>query len=118
MDSLGNLQQQTSPDTGITEAGHDPAGNLTARTDARGKTANYSYDSLGRISQIAYDDQTVTYTWDNCTNGINRLCSLANNTVTTRYSYDSHGRISQKSQTPSTAATPLTVSHTYNSAGQ
>jgi len=116
MDSLGNLQQQNSPDTGITEFSHDPAGNLTARTDARGKTANYSYDSLGRISQIAYDDQTVTYTWDNCTNGINRLYSLSNNTGTTRYSYDSHGRITSKTQ--SAAATPLTVSHSYNSTGQ
>jgi len=115
-DSLGNLSQQTSPDTGITTADHDPAGNLKTRTDARGKTANYSYDSLNRISQITYDDQTVNYTWDNCTNGINRLCSLANNNNSISYSYDSHGRISQKSQ--NTGATPLTVSHSYNAAGQ
>ncbi|MGZ8222748.1 MAG: RHS repeat-associated core domain-containing protein [Methylobacter sp.] len=105
-DSLGQVTSITDPR------------NLTARTDARGKTAHYSYDSLGRISQITYDDQTVTHAWDNCTNGINRLCSLSNNTCTTRYSYDSHGRITQKSQSPSTAATPLTVSHTYNPAGQ
>jgi len=118
-DSLGNLNQQTSPDTGITTTDHDPAGNLKTRTDARGKTANYSYDSLNRISQIAYDDQTVNYTWDNCANGINRLCSLANNNNSSiSYSYDSHGRISQKSQTQSAAATPLTVSHSYNAAGQ
>jgi RHS repeat-associated protein/uncharacterized repeat protein (TIGR02543 family) len=115
-DSLGNLSQQTSPDTGITEASHDPAGNLTTRTDARGKTANYSYDSLNRISKIVYDDQTVTYNWDNCANGISRLCSLSNNNSSISYSYDSHGRITQKSQ--NTGATPLTVSHTYNSAGQ
>jgi len=118
IDSLGNLNQQTSPDTGVTEASHDPAGNLLTRIDARGKTANYSYDSLNRISQIAYDDQTVNYTWDNCANGINRLCSLANNNSSTNYSYDSHGRISQKSQAQSVAANPLTVSHSYNAAGQ
>jgi RHS repeat-associated protein len=117
-DSLGNLSQQTSPDTGVTTADHDPAGNLTTRTDARGKTANYTYDSLNRISQIAYDDQTVNYTWDTCANGIGRLCSLSNNNSNLSYRYDSHGRISQKSQTQSAAATPLTVSHTYNSAGQ
>jgi len=116
IDSLGNLNQQTSPDTGITAADHDPAGNLKTRTDARGKTANYSYDSLNRISKIAYDDQTVNYTWDNCTNGISRLCSLTNNNSSISYSYDSHGRITQKSQ--NSGATPLTASHSYNSAGQ
>ncbi|EGW21449.1 RHS repeat domain-containing protein [Methylobacter tundripaludum] len=116
VDSLGNLLKQTSPDTGITDADHDPAGNLKTRTDARGKIANYSYDSLNRISKIAYDDQTVSYTWDNCANGINRLCSLSNNNSSLSYGYDSHGRITGKTQ--STGATPLTVSHSYNSAGQ
>ncbi|MFI3158437.1 MAG: RHS repeat-associated core domain-containing protein, partial [Methylococcaceae bacterium] len=116
VDSLGNLTQQTSPDTGSTDANHDAAGNLSTRTDARGKTASYRYDSLNRISQIAYDDQTVNYSWDNCVNGISRLCSLSNNNSSTRYNYDSHGRITGKSQ--SAGASPLTVSHTYNAAGQ
>ena len=115
MDSLGNLNRQTSPDTGPTDTVHDEAGNLTTRTDARGKTAAYSYDSLDRLSKIVYDDQTVNYTWDSCANGISRLCSLSNNTGSLSYSYDSHGRLTGKSQ--STGATPLTVSHSYNSAG-
>ncbi|MFI3157234.1 MAG: hypothetical protein QX199_13855 [Methylococcaceae bacterium] len=116
MDSLGNLRKQTSPDTGSTLAAQDPAGNLKTRTDARGKTASYNYDSLNRISQIAYDDQTVNYNWDNCINGINRLCSLSNNSSSTSYNYDSHGRITGKTQ--SAGASPLTVSHTYNASGQ
>lgn len=115
-DSLGNLSQQTSPDTGVTTADHDPAGNLLTRTDARGKTATYRYDSLNRISQIADDDQTVNYTWDNCANGISRLCSLSNNNSSISYSYDSHGRMTGKSQSP--GAAPLTVTHSYNAAGQ
>lgn len=116
MDSLGNLLKQTSPDTSVTDADHDAAGNLKTRTDARGKTANYSYDSLNRISQIAYDDQTATYNWDNCANGISRLCSLTNNNSGTSYGYDSHGRITSKTQTA--GATSLAVNHTYNAAGQ
>jgi len=90
VDSLGNLKQQTSPDTGSTDAVHDEAGNLTTRTDARGKTAAYSYDSLDRLSKIVYDDQTVNYTWDSCANGIGRLCSLSNNTVS--HSYNAAGQ--------------------------
>jgi YD repeat-containing protein len=115
VDGLGDLLKQTSPDTGITDASHDAAGNLKTRTDARGKTANYSYDSLNRISQIAYDDQTISYNLDNCANGINRLCSLSNNNSSLSYGYDSHGRITSKTQSAGTTA--LTVSHSYNAAG-
>jgi RHS repeat-associated protein/uncharacterized repeat protein (TIGR02543 family) len=116
VDSLGNLSQQTSPDTGITLADHDAAGNLTTRTDARGKTATYRYDSLNRVSQIAYDDETVTYTWDSCSNGIGRLCSVSNAAGSLSYRYDPHGRITQKIQTAGTTA--LAVSHNYNAVGQ
>jgi RHS repeat-associated protein len=116
IDSLGNLSQQTSPDTGVTTADHDPAGNLLTRTDARGKTATYSYDSLNRITQIAYDDQTVTYTWDSCSNGIGRLCNVSNAGSRLEYRYDNHGRITQRTQTAGGA--PLAVSHSYNTAGQ
>jgi RHS repeat-associated protein/uncharacterized repeat protein (TIGR02543 family) len=115
-DSLGNVSQQTSPDTGITLADHDAAGNLTTRTDARGQVAQYRYDSLNRISQIADDDDTVRYTWDTCTNGIGRLCSVSNAASRLDYHYDRHGRVTQKSQ--SAGATALAVSHSYNAAGQ
>jgi RHS repeat-associated protein/uncharacterized repeat protein (TIGR02543 family) len=115
-DSLGNVSQQSSPDTGITLSDHDAAGNLLTRTDARGKVAQYRYDSLNRVSEIADDDDTVRYTWDSCANGIGRLCSVSNANSTVSYRYDRHGRITQKNQT--TGATALAVSHTYNSAGQ
>jgi len=115
-DSLGNLSQQTSPDTGVTLANHDEAGNLTIHTDARNKTATYSYDSLNRVTQIAYDDDTIRYTWDSCINGIGRLCSVTNAGSRLDYRYDPHGRISQQSQTIGAAL--LAVSHTYNPAGQ
>ncbi|WP_333879020.1 RHS repeat domain-containing protein, partial [Methylobacter sp.] len=71
-----------------------------------------------RISQIAYDDQTVNYTWDNCANGIGRLCSVSNNNSSITYSYDNHGRITGKTQSQNQGTTPLTVSHSYNTAGQ
>jgi RHS repeat-associated protein/uncharacterized repeat protein (TIGR02543 family) len=115
-DSLGNVSQQSSPDTGTTLADHDAAGNLITRTDARGKVAQYRYDSLNRVSQIAYDDDTVSYTWDSCTNGIGRLCSVSNAASRLDYRYDPHGRIISKTQTAGGA--PLAVSHSYNAAGQ
>jgi RHS repeat-associated protein/uncharacterized repeat protein (TIGR02543 family) len=116
IDALGNVSQQTSPDTGITLSDHDAAGNLITSTDARGQVAQYRYDSLNRISQIAYNDDTVSYTWDSCINGIGRLCSVSNAASSLSYRYDPHGRITQKNQT--TGGVPLTVSHSYNAAGQ
>ena len=80
------------------------------------QNGQYRYDSLNRISQIAYDDETVRYTWDSCTNGIGRLCSVSNNASSLSYRYDSHGRITGKTQTA--GAAPLAVSHSYNAAGQ
>ncbi len=106
-DGLGNLLTQTSPDTGVTRYNYD-AGNLKIRTDARSEIANYSYDKENRISQIVDDDQAVIYNWDNCANGINRLCSLSHKTSSTGYGYDNHGRITNKTQT--TGAVALTVS--------
>ncbi|WP_411727838.1 InlB B-repeat-containing protein [Methyloglobulus sp.] len=116
MDNLGNVLSQTSPDTGVTQNTYDEAGNLKTRTDARGKTATYSYDSQNRITQVVYEDQTITYTWDTCTNGIGRLCSLANGGSTIALNYDSHGRITNKAQTVGTIV--QNTAYSYNTQGQ
>ena len=116
MDSLGNLLSQSSPDTGSTQNTYDEAGNLKARTDARGKVATYSYDSQNRLTQVVYDDQTITYTWDTCSNGIGRLCGLANGNSTLAFNYDSHGRITSKTQTIGTIV--QNTAYGYNTQGQ
>ncbi len=116
MDNLGNLLSQTSPDTGTTQNTYDEAGNLKTRTDARGKVAAYSYDSQNRIPQVIYEDQTFTYTWDTCTNGIGRLCTLANGGATIGLNYDSHGRITNRTQTIGTIV--QNTAYGYNAQGQ
>jgi RHS repeat-associated protein/uncharacterized repeat protein (TIGR02543 family) len=116
VDNLGNVLSQTSPDTGLTQNTYDDAGNLLTRTDARGKLSSYSYDSQNRLTQVVYEDQTITYGWDNCTNGIGRLCNLSNAGNSLSFSYDSHGRITSKTQTTGTVT--LNSGYHYNSAGQ
>ena len=116
MDNLGNLLSLTSPDTGVTQSTYDEAGNLKTRTDARGKVATYSYDSQNRPTQVVYDDQTITYTWDTCTHGIGRLCGLANGDSTLSFNYDSHGRITNKAQTIVTLV--QNTAYGYNAQGQ
>jgi RHS repeat-associated protein len=116
VDSLGNFLMLTSPDTGVTTFTYDEAGNVKTQTDARGETATSTYDSQNRITQIGYDDQTVTYTWDSCAYGIGRLCSLNNGSSQLAFSYDLHGRITQQNQSVGTVT--LTVGYHYNPDGQ
>jgi RHS repeat-associated protein len=114
--ALGDLLTLTSPDTGVTTFTYDEAGNVKTQTDARGETAAYTYNSQNRITQIAYDDQTVAYTWNSCTHGIGRLCSLNNGSSQLAFSYDLHGRLTQQSQT--VGAVTLTVGTHFNPDGQ
>ena len=97
-DGLGDLTQQTSPDTGTTTATYDAAGNLISRTDAKGQVAAYTYDALNRLTGISYSGgsapaQTVSYQYDQGTNGIGHLTGIVDATGTVGYSYDLHGRL-------------------------
>jgi len=78
-DDLGNLLSQTSPDTGTTDYQYDAAGNLVHKTDANGQPFSYSFDALNRVTLIdapgSSDD--IAYGYDNCPDGVGRLCSVA-----------------------------------------
>lgn len=94
---LGDLLQQSSPDSGVTQYTYDVAGNMATRTDAREQTATHSYDALNRVTQVQYSDHTQTFSYDNCLNGIGRLCGLSD-AGTTAYEYDPQGRVTRKTQ--------------------
>ncbi|MBA2239218.1 MAG: RHS domain-containing protein [Lysobacter sp.] len=99
-DDLGNRIQLQSPDTGTTAFGHDAAGNLTKSTDALGQVTSYAYDPGDRLLSIdrigSADDESFAY--DNCTNGIGRICSLTNGIGdVVSYGYDALGRIATQS---------------------
>ena len=71
---LGQLTDQTDPDTGHTRSDYDADGELTGTTDALGHSLTYTYDVLGRklaeydgttaaapeLASWSYDDPTVT----------------------------------------------------------
>ena len=119
---FNELTSQSSPDTGITGFTYDTAGNMLSKTDARGIVSTYSYDALNRVATIAYPAyggdaaETVIYTYDGCTNGKGRLCSLTDKTGTTSYSYNMLGRVAAKSQT--VAGLTQSLGYGYNGAGQ
>lgn len=123
-DGLGNLTQQTSPDTGTTVNTYDAAGNILTRTDARGQIASYTYDVLNRLTGIRYSGgtalaQTVSYQYDQGTNGIGHLTGITDMTGTTAYSYDPHGRLSGETRQPNAApGISYTTAYSYDAQGR
>jgi RHS repeat-associated protein len=118
IDGLGNLNQQVSPDTGTTNNTlFDAAGNLKTSVDARGVTANHTYDALNRVSAVSYTGgSSIGYTWDApCANGKGRLCSATRTgapvDATSGWSYDAKGRVTQR--TESVGAVTLTTQYAY-----
>lgn len=91
-------------------------GNLKTRLDARGKLATYGYDALNRLTSASYGDQTVSYVWDACANGLGRLCQVIDASGGTAFAYDVHGRVTGRTQT--IGAVSLVTAYAYNSAGQ
>ena len=99
-------------------------GNLLTKTDAKDKVAKYVVDNLNRVTQIKYypttananantsADETVTYTFDTCTNGKGRLCTLADKSGTTTYSYDIQGRTTSKAQAVASLPRPTAIATT------
>lgn len=64
-------------------------------------------------------NETQTLTYDTCTNGVGRVCSVSDHSGVTSYGYDVWGRVTQKTFTPSTGFSfSLSTYYDYNSAGQ
>jgi YD repeat-containing protein len=95
-DSLSRLITASNPETGTIcygvwsgsscINGYDAAGNLLARTDARGITTTFTYDALNRMTQkqapginygYLYDAASSTFT---STNAIGRMTEASNGT--------------------------------------
>ena len=99
--ALGDLDDQTSPDTGVTDFSYDNAGNRTGQLDARGISVTYSYDALNRLTAIDYPDNSldVTYSYDQGVNAIGRLSGMLDASGSTAYTYDERGNVTQISRT-------------------
>jgi YD repeat-containing protein len=141
-DSLSRLILSTNPETGTIcygttggavpngyncTAGYDANGNLQAKTDARGITTNYTYDSSNRLimKTYSYDPSGVPsscYRYDTATNGIGKLgaewtqpgyCpatapSTGYKTKRTFFAYDAVGRVLSEQQCVLTNCTTTT----------
>lgn len=105
-DDFGCLIKQVSTYTGTTTQTCDPAGNVTAKTDANGAAATTTYDALNRplqqvSSRTGRPNETVTWTYDNATSGafgIGRLASMTDPSGSTSYTYERRGLLASMMQ--------------------
>jgi RHS repeat-associated protein len=96
---FGDVSKQVSPDSGTTTNTFDSGGNLKTSTDARGAEVTNTYDALNRVTQQAYSDQTINFTYDAGTNGKGRLTGASDANHSMSWAYDTLGRVTGKGQT-------------------
>ncbi len=115
-DGLGHLWQQVSPDTGTTTFGYDAYGRRSSMSRADNTQTTYGLDALGRTTSVSAGGQFQTFTYDSCTNGVGRLCSLADATGTTSYSYSPEGWLTGRGF--SIGGTNYALGYGYNAEGR
>lgn len=121
-DDLGRLTSSAIPETGnaATAFTYKDFGAVYQLTDPRGLVTTYSYDTLNRLKQTTYSDQTpaVTYTYGGASAanfGAGRLTQIADGSGTKTFQYDSMGRSTQIGRM--IGGNPYTTQYGY-SAGQ
>ena len=99
-DSLSRLGSETHPESGTASYRYDANGNLKRRTDARGISTTYSYDSLDRLETTDYTDgtPTTTVTYDQGANGKGRPATASGGSGADAFhyhydGYDGMGRV-------------------------
>ena len=100
-DNFNQLTTENSPDRGNTHYNYDISGNRTETTDASNHTKQTQYDDLNRKIQESWADSpelTINYSYDNCSNGIGKLCQVTDASGHTSYQYNTDGLVTQKDQ--------------------
>ncbi len=95
---------------------YDDAGNMTQSVSPESKTVNYTYDDINRVlteNETSVSGTEITYAYDSCTNGVNKLCSVTMTSgANTAYTYDSNGNIASEAKTIN--GITYTTSYTYD----
>jgi len=81
---------------------YDNQGNILEEQTPNQDTVYYTYDALHRPTAEALNTPEAIqteYTYDDCQNGIGRVCQTLTAEVLTQYAYDSIGNITQESRT-------------------
>jgi len=100
-DVLTRKLAENSPDRGRWTWDYNVVDQVTRQTDERGITTDFAYDLLDRPLTKTFPtaSENVTYTYDNCSAGIGRLCERTDDSGNHTYNYDFFGNVLQMSRT-------------------
>jgi RHS repeat-associated protein len=117
-DGFGNVVTRNSPDSGTTSYTYDSNDNMLTRTDARGATVNIVYDALNReLSETgSVSGEVKQFTYDTCSNGVGKLCSVTDRTGAINFTYDLWGRMTQKQEVMN--GITFTLGYSYDNYGE
>lgn len=116
-DLRGRKTAMADPDMGSWTYIYNALGELKSQTDAKSQTTTMAYDLLGRMTNRTEPDLVSDWTYDSCTKGIGKLCSVASdNSYSRSISYDLYGRTSQISTSFDT--TTYDVGYGYDVSGR
>lgn len=112
-DDFGNKLQTSSPDSGLTSYIYDEASNIVSVTDAHGVVTLLTYDRNNRLLSSDYPgtDEDITIEYDNCQNGVGRVCAMIDGSGTSAYGYDLFGNIVFQSKEAEGITTKISYSY-------
>ncbi len=116
--AFGDVLSEVSPDRGTVSYTYDAGGNMLTRADARGETVTYTYDALNRVTSANYaSDSSLdqSFTYESCSNGVGRLCSVSDAGGSVNYTYDVQGRLTAVTETRGSLS--FTTNYSYDAAG-
>jgi len=80
---------------------YDDSGNLLSKTDAKNQVVNFVYDNINRTLTEDYIGQAgieTSYGYDNCADGIGRLCAATTTDAIANYSYNALGLVKDETK--------------------
>jgi RHS repeat-associated protein len=118
-DGMGRLTTATTPESGTVQYAYTNFSQVQTRTDARNITSTYAYDGINRLTGITYNDgvtKSVSFGYDQGTNGIDRLTGMTDGVGSESYTYDILGRETGMAKIINGISYPLAYS--YNTASE
>ena len=91
-DLRGRKTSMTDPDMGTWTYAYNALGELIRQVDAKSQTTSMQYDLLGPMTTRTEADLVSTWSYDACTKGVGKLCSVSSDNGYARtHSYDRSG---------------------------
>jgi RHS repeat-associated protein len=116
-DGYGRLSQENTPEAGIVTYTYTANDQLQTKTDARGITTTFGYNTRNLTASISYSDGTpgVTFGYD----GFGARQTMSDGEGMTSYSYNSLRQLQSESRTfTGLMGNTYTLNYTYNLADQ